>query len=841
MKIGATALWRLMKKIITLLTTILVLSVFSVGVIYASASGEVSTEIFSPQTYLEFYELDAPRDYCYDKTSDTHVICEGKRIIIYKNDLFTVHDMVDYNLIGVRFFDENHLLFLSDGKLFSVKLDDFTITDTGFVANFFDVYGDYIVTSIGNSFYLLIASVDDNGLLSVSERAHYYEGKNYQAIAMTSETEWLCISEGTLLKFNSSGKGSFTQIANNLKDARYGCYYGGVYYVSRPNGVYSVDVDGVNGEVGATKLLKASSVEQKLGNVVSPQGLAFYDGMLYITDNSLNSIGQFDVNKNCFTGFYVTSRSDGSGRVSSFAEDLQTYGETVFALDRNALKSFGNSKNAVTTLPLSGNFTSFSVIENKTLVTNGNAIYAVKFDDNNDPQLINIEANLASFTSVTAISAFDDDFYFLNNTIIDSTPYTEIYKISSASFKEAVLVKRLQGRGDDLCTDIFGKLYVLVYKNSAYSITSFYDADETSLGSGATELFSISDGSTDIKSIVTDFECNVYALLADNKIARIDENKTATYYNIKVSDNLPTNVRAKDLAIVSATDEAYALFDGFILKLNPKDLSIASPSEIRVPQGYENILNDNAFYCVIPDETRYFQVDLAKTDDEYYYYTGYSTYYGKEEFVVLYTDDKYTLLANDNLSCVVRTKDITAENLPFSQDGRTAYLCYDAHLYTYPVLTEYFRSATLNENQKVTVLKTTSFNGVKFALVQTDDGLGYVPDAMLKSAIAVTDSPLNYQTLAVGRNGATVYSDKELTSPIGTLDAFESVKVIEKIGDAYSIEYDGSIAYVKASTVAKKGYTVIRNLILITVAVVAIMVTVAFVYKRKFSKFDDNQ
>lgn len=827
-----------MKKLIYLLSAIFTLSLFGVGVIYANANIDVSTEIFAPTTYLEFYDLDSPRDYCFNENKKTHVISEAKRIVVYKDNLFSVYDMSEYNVTQIKFFDDNHLLMLSDGMIYVIELDTFTVKKTEIVANSFDVYEDYIVTSIGNSFNLMIAAIDEADGFTVTKNTYYPEDRNYSALSMINETEWLCVAEGTLFKFNSSGKGSFTQIANNLKDARYGCFSDGIYYLSRPNGIYSVDVEGINGEIGATKLLKASSNEQRLGNVVSPQGLAVYNGMLYVTDSSLNSVAEFDPVKNEFTGFYVTSRADGAGRVSSYTEDMQTYGETIYALDKNTVKTFNENGSAVLSLPLSGNYTSISVIDNIALITNGNAIYAVNLSggNNKEPTLINIEANLAGFTSVTAITSFSTDFYFINNTIIDSNPYTEVYRMSSENFKEAVLIKRLQGRGDDICADIFGKLYILVYKNSTYSVTSFYDAEEFSSETSATEVFNISSEYNEIKSIVTDFECNVYALLNDNEIARIDEDLVATYYTISVSANLPKNAEAKDLAIIAATNNAYALFDGFILKLNPDDLNVASPSQMSIPNGYENTLEKNAFSCTLLDETRYFEVDLAKSEGLYYHYTGYSTYAGKESFVILYSDDKYTLIANDNLSCVVRTKDILKAPLNTTDNAETAYLCYNAHLYTYPVLTEYFRICEVKENQAVQVVFTTEFNGVKFALVNVDGQEGYIPYDMLKSSVAITDTPLIYKTLSAGRLGAEVFSEKELTNEIGKIDAFQTVKIYEDLGGVYKIEYNGAFGYIKSSQVSKKGVTVIRNLILISVAVIAIIVTVAFAYKRKFGK-----
>ncbi len=810
-----------MKKL--LLITIACCFLLTGSAAVALAQEKVNTDIFSPTTYLEFCELNSPYDYTYDAETDTHVITEAKRIIVYRNDLFTVHEMTGFNVTQIKFFSGDYLLFLSDGKLFSIKMEDWTVSDSGFVANYFDVLNDCVVTAVGNSFKVLSVTAQDGGL-TITEKSHYNVEKNYTAIAMISETEWLCVNEGALFKFNASGNGSFTSVANNLKDTRYACYEGGVYYLSRPNGIYSVDVG-----TGATYLLQAATSEHKLGNVISPQGIEFYGGMLYITDYSLNAVSEFDPIKKAFTGFAITSRSDGAGRVSTFTEDIQTYGDKVYALDKNTVKIFSENQTEYKVLPVNGNFTAFSVIDDKILITNGNSIYAVS-DGENGLSLINVEADLASFTSVTAITSFADKFYFLNNTIIDSNPYAEVYAISSTNFKTLEKITSVQGRGDDLCTDIFGKLYIQVYKNSTSSIVSMNVGD-----TAVKEVYSIASDSDRILSMICDFECNVYALQQNNVLVRIDENLSTGAYELALSPNLPPLSTAKDLTIIPATDKAFALFDGFILSLNPENLKVASPEEIKVPTDYENLLNENPYTCTLDKNTRYFGVDLDKTA-EYFCYTGYSTYTGDEEFVILHSDEKYTLIANENLSCIVRTSDVVSNPIAATVDGGFGYLCNDAHLYSYPVMTPYFRTCALEENDRAEIVSVFTFNGVKFTLTKVGENTGFMPYSMLKTGVAITDTPLSYQTMSVGRKGAEVFADEKLTEFKGNLQAFSTVKVYEKIGDVYKIDYNGEVGYVSVKDIRPKGVTVIRNLVLVSIAILAVIITVVFIYRRKYCK-----
>ncbi len=816
-----------MKKLLFVLSIIFVVCL-SVSVYGVFALNGVSTDIFSPDDYLEFCELSSPIDYAYQSSSDTHVIAEANRLIIYRDGNFDYVELPSYNVTQIKFYDSDYLLFLSDGKLYTLNLTDKSLTDCNIVANYFDIFGNLLVSSVGNSF-MTFSIASSNGL-SLTDKSSYNVEKNYTAIAIISETEWLCVNEGTLFKFNSNGNGSFITVAYNLKDTRYATYYNGFYYLTRPTGVYSVNVS-----TGETYLLKSSESLHLLGNVVSPQGISCYGGKLYITDYSLNAVSEFDVDTKTFTGFYITSRSDGSARVSSMAKDIQCTVDTVYAIDKNVVKIFNGKNKSYKTLPVSGTFTAFSVIDNKMLVTNGSSIYAVDLGGENEaPSLIPIGANLSEFTSVTAITSFSDNFYFLNNTIIDSNPYAEVYSISSLDFKKVEKIASVQGRGDDICADIFGKLYIQIYKNSLSSVLSFNEGDAE-----VKELYNVSNESDKINSIVCDFECNLYVLLNNNKIARIDSDLGAEYYTLTISDNLPQYSTAKDLTVMPATDSIYALFDGFILTLNPTDLNISSPMRMKKPSTTLNKFNPDFKICALKAKTRYFEVNLSDNQGEYFDYIGYSTYTGEENFAVIYSDDKYTLVCNENLSCIVRTSDITEIDSDKKARTENMYYVVDDYCYAYPVLSEFFRLTSATENQAVSVTDTFTFNGVEFATVSYDGNTGYVPYTMLKTGVAITDTPLKFGTYTISRKGAKVYSDIGLTEFLGSLDAFSEVKVYKTENGVAVIDFDGKTAYISASDIRPKGLTIVRNFILISVVLVAVIVTVIFIYKRKYARRDD--
>lgn len=832
-----------MKKVKYILPLLFIISIILTTQVIAYADTQVSTDIFSPEDYLQFCDLSNPVAYAFDEDASVYVIAESKKFVIYKNGKFTTKDLTgtDYNVDDVKIYKGKYLLFTSVGRLYYARLSDLEIDDKGLVqANYFDILGDLVVTASGNSF--IKATLKDGGdTLSATTEATISKDKAYTSVSIISKDEWLCVNEGVLFKI--SGAGTTEEIATGLNDVRYGSYYLGCYYFTSSNCVGKVNVATKN-----VNLLKSTQAELKLGNVCNPKGIRAYNDKLYLTDASLNAVSEFTLD-GTFTGFAITTRSDGAGRVSAQTEDIQTYGDVLYALDGNAIKTFNGSERGIYKLPVNGPFKGFAIIDNVALLTTGSDLYAADLRELNyagDLSIVTVDGSL----NVTAITSFGNDFYFINNTLDTAGDRcTDVYKISADTIKaakseggeplKAEKITRIIGRGDDICTDIFGRLYLLIYKDegSTYSIEAFYDGGNTK-----ESIYSVSNATDRILSVVVDFECNVYALQLNNKVVKISEDGAGNYnvenFRLKLSENFSSSTSCKDLTIIPATDTIYALFDGFILTVNPTDLKVSSPQKISVPESYKNQFSDQIKLCSLKKRTRYFEVDLLKTQGEYFDYSGYSTYTKKNDFAVLYSDERYSLIANDELSCIVRTKDIISRGLNQVENAEDLYLCANGYIYTAPVLTEYFRCGQVFENQKVSVRHVFEFNGVKFAIVSYDDSLGYIPYSMLKTSVALTESPLEYSTLTISRLGAKVFAEKELLTEIGSLKAFESVKVYEKTGNVYKIDYEGTIGYILADNVKPKGQTVVRNLLLCVLPFIAVVVTVIFIYRRKYVKED---
>ena len=809
-----------MKKwIITLCLGLIFLLSFSFGTL-SFAEGKVSSTIFAPKSYLEFYELDAPIDFSFG--GGTYVFCESDRIVTFEDELFKEYDLKNYNVSEIAQVEGGkYLLFISNSKLYTLSLEDGAIKDCDIVTNTLSVFGDRLITNPGNSFVVYGISVGEDGV-RFDQMVAYSKSVPYRAVAAIDENTWLCVNEGKLYKFIAEGAGNLVPIPGSLDEVRYAVFADGNYYYSSENGVYSISLDG-----SFTQLIPTTPMGQEsLGTTVNPQGLFYSDGLLYICDAGLNAVTCFDTVKKAFTDFAVTTRSDSDNRVSTQASDMKTDGEKVYVIDGNLIKVFTENGHEVSKkVPLSGYYYDFSVIDGNYLLSNGTGLYA--FPDTPDGlSQVQITADVQPFKDISAVTSYEKDFYFVNNTMRSSSPYAEVYRTSPDNYGKIDQSFTILGTGLDLTTDLFGRLYMLCYNDKDYIIHSF-NHKETS-----TEIYRTQ---SKIISITTDFECNVYALTANDQIVKIDgETGAAQIFAVEKSPNIPSNYNAKDIIVVPASDKTYALYDGFILELEPRDLAVATPEHILIPNDLSAAFNPQFKTARIKEGSRIFKIDLLSSLGDEYVFTGYSTYQGKDEFVILYDDGKYSLIVTETLSAIVRSKDLEGFEVEKIDDGKEYYAVSDGYGYGYPVLTPYFRAFEIKENTPVEIAYTFTLDGTAYAMVTVDGNTGFLPRTMVKTNVASDGSPYEMEILQVGYKGATVYLDKSTSKIIGRISPFDSVKVYEKKDGLLKIEYQGGYGYITESQVTTKGSIVIRNFILVSLVVITVMITVWFIYKRFF-------
>ena len=820
-----------MKKLLVILFSVLLLGAVS-GATFAYAD-TVSTDIYVPTQYLEYYELSSPIDFCMryknGQSAPTYAIAESSKIIIYEDDLFTVYPLNGYNISKICFYDDNHLLFINDNNIcsFNIAKGELTaqqrIYDTDVDAQAISTINGRVVALKTKTFYDYDGAIEDGNVVLSNPNTFAQSNDNIVGLTLIDSKTWLYVSEGRLFRLVAESGASPEHITSGLGVVRYNTYHDGIYYFTSPDGIYAVDL--------LTKQLtqlSPTSTQGTLGSISEPKGIFYDNGYLYVCDSSLNAVCQFDIAKNSFTDFAITARADLDNRISFSATDIKTDGQKQYVLDGNKIKIFDSGKYLpALTIKLPGAFTDFAVISDSFLITNGANLYYTK-QENGALVQKNILAELPLFNSISSITSYGDSFYFINNHQILSDVYTQVYRLGGNDLNTITLVKEIKGRGIDLCADIFGKLYIVINESANYTVQSFLPDDAATQ---ATTLFTTPHT---ITALDVDFNCNVYALGEANNVFRIDaeNSQNNTTFEIVNSKNIPSSILAKDIMLTPATNDIYALCSGFILKLNPTELGVASPENVAVPNDFAINFEQSFNAVTINSGAKVFEIDLSTALGDVFDYSGYTSYLGSDSFVLLYSDARYAIIVNDKLSAIVRNQDLAAHTIDKAESGRIGFAVTSGHIYTHPVLDECFRICALEKNKQVIIVDTFTFNGTTFATVSFDQTVGFVPLSMLKINVASDGSPYQFETKQVGKDGAIVYADTGLTNKIATVNAFEFISIYDQTDTLYLVKIGENYGYIEKSALGSKGKIVVRNVILITAIALSLLTTALFIIKR---------
>ena len=385
----------------------------------------------------------------------------------------------------------------------------------------------------------------------------------------------------------------------------------------------------------------------------------------------------------------------------------------------------------------------------------------------------------------------------------------------------------------DACADIFGKFYLIVKDGAKYKVQSFLPTDAQA------KVDTLFETQHSLISIVADFNCNVYALSEANNIFRIDAQNSANNltFDIVTSKNIPSTHVAKDLLLMPATNELYALYNGFILKLNSTEIDVASPENIAVPNDFEITFKHSFDTVTVKTGAKVFEIDLTTDLGQTFDYAGYTSYVGDESFILLYSDARYAIIANDRLTAIVRNQDLLTHATDKTQSGKIGFAVTNGHVYTHPVLDACFRIREVSANAQVVIVDTFIFNGTTFATVTIDNVTGFMPLSMLKTNVASDGSPYQFETKQVGKRGATVYTDQTLTTVLTTIEAFESVTIYDQTDTLYLVKIGDTFGYIQKEAIGSKGKIVVRNIALLSAVAISFIVTAIFILKRfVFSK-----
>lgn len=803
-----------------------VVSFFGAGAVAFARS--VETEIMLPSSYVEYFDLNCPVDIAFG--NGRFAILENderapvnNRLILNDGEKYVVYDLSAYDATEIRFYGD-HILFLSNSRIYAFDCETQTASDTGMVAaTSFSINGNTVLTNTSSGLDVYAASLVGGApvfTLSYSVSLQY----SPETVVLTEENTAYYFFNKAIYGYDLTSKQSVYGTAF-AGDARYSVYSGGYVYFSVSGGIYRFDAGFNLSQVNQTP---ASNV----------QGLAIKDGKLYacykdqkaVNEVAIGSLNSFVDN---FTLFAITYDGNRVNRINKTVTRADYADGKFFALDGSKLKRADFQAEKYAEFELAGLIDNASVVSDfatdgktalfcETLPGGDTKLHLVKLVENGVTEI----ADFTEFTSVTAIEFYENDYYFVNNKTNVSRQYAEVIRLyQNGDNYESETVFSPEGTGWALEIDIFGEIYVSAFLEGEYFIAS-------------SERDRLTDTLQEAKSIFVDFDGNVYYIMDDGVIYRFDGENTDSYSPVLWA-NAPQDAT---LNSISPTGDGsfYLLYNGFVLK-TASDMGVSTPNNVSVPENFEIEYKDDIEIVSLKENGKLFSVSLLDLDGEYFEYLGYKTYSPDKNLVVVGEFSKYSVLADDKGTYLARTSDISSRAFAdvTLKDGQM-YITNDLSGYDLPVISEPFNAFSLHTNDLVDVKSEFLFNGVSFSLILSDGKKGYIPTAFLKPAVADAASYTVYTKSMVGQRGANVYSDDTLTSFVGTLDYGESVYVVNETDGVAKIVFEGGYAYVSSKDLNTKSYYAIRNLLVILVLFVAILSSTYFILRTRVFKKKEN-
>lgn len=798
----------------------------------AYALESISTSVVSPASYPEYLALSSPVDvYVSGEPTDGDyvlAIAEPHKIFVYRNGVYKTYPLPDYTVSKLAVFGD-YVIFLSSSGIY--YFSDETPVENGCVKAV-----DSLVKS-ANSFIL------SESLLIVNPSS---EIRSYEVVTTETRLEFhqrissslgftpTCLTydngntyyfyEKTLRLFSTNTP---VEIARNLKDPRYAVAGNGYVYFSSADGIYSVEL-----ATATTKQIVPAGSVNALSSLVSPQGLFLYGKSLYVCDSSIDAVMVINTDTNEFTSFAITARGDLPNRVTSQPKSITANDSSLFILDDSQVKIYDlNAKTfAAEKLEGIGGSDKIAATASSLLLASGDDLNLFLLNKNGAYERAEIKSDTANYRNITAVCAYDKNFYFINNELIDSVSYAVVYEIdvTTRSIKRLANIK---GTGELITSDVFGRLYATVYDNGEYRVF------------GSEENFFTENGlllSTTQKPLASfvDIEGTVFLLSEANKITSVTTGKTSSRaeYELSLSQNLPA-LTALDACLVPASDKTFFLYKGFVISAEPT-FGVATPEKLSVPEDYSVELNAKPEKVSIAKNSRYFGVDLEKTaENSRFEYVGYGAEEAEKEYFLLAETDRYALVTSDEKSAVVRKDDIIRISDGITETSGSRFAVTDVNAYSYPVARAPFTAFCISYNEKVEVKGVITLNGKSFTLISRGEDTGYVPTSMLKNAVAADSTPHEYYTASVGRSGAKVYSDEALTEEVGSFKPSQDIFVITDDGKIATVLYEGKVCYLDSALLKSHGYYAIRYLLVIVILVFALFSTGYYLVKtRVFNK-----
>ena len=826
----------------------------------AAQADAASCELFLPETYEQYLELEAPSDFA---VNDEYIAiadqprAENSAIYIYSKseNRYARYEHDNGNAVsGLNFYraDDGKTYLFFFGAIGTVSwLDCENVANHGTAET--DIRPYSMIISGSEIYYTQANDTYSDVYHSTVEETD--EGFGIQAPDLP-------------LQSNLSGNSAFSE-------------YNGAVYLANGKDIYSCSPDGLT-KWYSLSLNSVSSFAITAGNekqivYVGAENMyvnddktflgefsvvKLFDGMIYAVEN--DKVRRFDLSTSSFTEYMIGKYSDYSNRLGD-ARDVSSYA------DKTVIADYGNGRVSV----YRDGFTQFSMQYPAEIVCAGEDFFLAAAGS---------VAYLYSYDAPSrAAETFDLDAeavgaaYSFGKFYIVTAGGSHTYEIDAASLSVTQSGTPNITSPVNLAADLYGNLYVLTANGQVNRYTRGQFLSETTATSALVAQFG--DG---VHDLFVDYSGTVYAASDDAVYIGSAQTKIDAALNEAVY-----SIGKKAVTAFCFEQESGALCilsDGFAVKADLGEYAPKSLKNISADGLYETISSApdgqsaQGLYVTVPAGSTLLSLD-AKTMDESAEVISYSDYYrlpedrngiriaelgGAGTVVAFFEyvpeqkaegDTPYSPTQRNYTLCLV-----LGDTVPQPVDGAlqsetyTGYTTNAVGLYRFPTMSlgeknNPVKVRELSKNQAVSVLATLRGNADggaaaygldgDYCFVRTQDGAyGFVPARYVLSYDPAPggSTDFSYRNIAKGES-VTLYaadgtpltlSDREQLKVYGTAD--ENGMIYAEYTDTNGTLYSGAVE--EAALYRAKGSVVIV-LIAVTLVTAAVLASVCYLILRK--------
>lgn len=847
-----------------------------------TAEKKVSTDIFLPTSYLQYYKLEKPYAVCRFTADnrDFVAVSHKKEIVIYGNEKFkkiTLNIGEDQRITAIDYYSD-YLLYLYNSLIYYIDLRDFENPDysanpkeTGIHSNTsFSVCGDVLLTHTNNTIEYRDIIADEPGVFKASEPNE----KSISKSEVTNSSELLLSKNGNVY-FSSNKSGLYGYDGNefftldenvtNVRDIAEGddglVYYsaigtsngdGGGIFAINPNtkehiSIFDIKTDGTTTE--------------DLGNIIDPNGICVtektvvrnekteIEKVIWIADGKINAVQEIDLDTKKFTEFAITTNSKAVNRLTEYARDITIDDDKIYALDENRIvvvNDIGTENRTYNRIDLErGDNKKIAVGNGYVLLAQTSSFDLIKLNEpKDDDPIIECEnenekiKNKDSLpNSINDVCYMDGKFYLLSSSSKDfddgkQRPAVYVLDVTKEelSLEKLFVAKDVKGvAASEIVCDVFGTIYFAVPEYGKYK---FYEHIN-----GTTSLvFTIDDltENAEMLNLQTDLDGNLYSLFDKNVIYKGEER-----YYLKTNDNLGDIKPAKSMCLSCYSERAYFIFEGLILRSSEQsDLAIATPYTIKIPDTFGVKYSQGISFGKIREGAKLFETE-KKFDNEYFAFRQFAKENGEDEYVIKDLGNKYYFIIKEGKTAIARKTDLITDSVfgLTAVDGKKTYAAVDFDLYGIPVLNKpYALGEDVEKRSGVEITGEVRFNDKDYYVVKQGEKQGFIPVTFLREGF-LSDGV--YTTVDSGyvyaKGGALVYSD-DLETKIDVIEKNNRVYLLS-VKDGYAeILYDGKVGFVKDTAIVKTSRRNVVKASAVVLLAVSLFVTSVFFEKKYLFK-----